>query len=178
MSELQPLNIVDDRTPEQVRADGDERLPDGSPYILRGVCCVCGKNVAQEAEKYPVHVCLVKLYKVQACGVHLMKTGEWTGPAYWLADGTSICDKCIADMLERLPDNREWLEPALADIRARHLKIGARVRIQAAGQMRGELGTVYNYLPSRPWPWHVRPDIWAEGSPGVAYLADELDVIL
>lgn len=149
MSELQPLNVVDNRTSEQEIADGDwSNLPP------------------------------TKLSKPHACAIHLQESGVWIGPAWWVCNGSSLCDVCIVDMLERLSDNRAWLEPALADIRTRHLKVGARVRIQAAGQMRGELGTVYNYLPSRPCPWHVRPDMWAEGSPGIAYLAEELDVIL
>lgn len=33
MSELQPLNIADDRTIEQIREDGDSHWADGRPYV-------------------------------------------------------------------------------------------------------------------------------------------------
>ncbi len=29
----EPLDTIDDRTPEQLRADGDDRWPDGTPYV-------------------------------------------------------------------------------------------------------------------------------------------------
>lgn len=147
MNKLEPLDIVDDRTPEQKMADGDwSNLPP------------------------------TKLSKPAACVLHLYESGEWTGPAWWVCNGSSLCDEHIIEMLERLPDNREWLAPALADIRERYLKVGARVRIQM-GKQAGNLGTVYNHLPSRPAPWHVRPDGWLDCA-GVAYKADELDVLL
>lgn len=184
MTELKPLDVVDNRTIEQVRADGDDRLSDGSPYIKDGVCCVCSADVEKEAEKYPVHVCLVKLEKPVPCETWLdiYEPTRCQGTAYWASGATAdemgrMCDKCLMGMLEILPDNREWFEPALADIRERHLKIGARVRIQM-GEQTGKLGTVYNHLPSRPAPWHVRPDSWPEDVPGIAYKADELDVML
>lgn len=180
MSELKPLPITDNRTPEQVRADGDERWPDGSPYIKDGVCCVCGKNVVQEAEKYPVHMCLVRMSEPGRCEiVHEMdeeSARRCTGIAYWSTVDVSLCDECITDMLEKLPDNRAWLEPALADIRARHLKIGARVRIQCIAE-RGQLGTVY-----RAWhdqsSWYVRVDRRPADNPGIVCMPDELDVLL
>lgn len=46
---LQPLNIIDDRTPEQLRADGDDRWPDGTPYTTGGV-----KQLALKQELAPV----------------------------------------------------------------------------------------------------------------------------
>lgn len=122
---------------------------------------------------------LEKLPTPVECGVH-MEFGEdqkCTETAYWRLGTVATCDECIVELLEQLPDNRAWLAPALADIRERHLKIGARVRIQM-GEETGNLGTVYNHLPAMGAPWHVRPDGWAEDVPGVAYLAEELDVIL
>jgi hypothetical protein len=55
---------------------------------------------------------------------------------------------------------------------------GARVRITAPdSDHNGQCATVYNYLPSRPYPWHVRPDGWSEDEPGIAYGEDELELI-
>lgn len=56
------------------------------------------------------------------------------------------------------------------------LQVGSRVRI-LVGDYAGQLGTVYNHLPSRPAPWHVRPDLWPQDEPGIAYTVDELEVI-
>jgi len=69
------------------------------------------------------------------------------------------------------------LEPALADIKERHLKEGSRVRIQY-GDETGNLGTVYNIAWGRPALYHVRPDGWPEDVPGIAYKAEELDILL
>lgn len=177
MSELEPLNVVDDRTPEQIREDGDERWPDGRPYIKDGVCCVCESPV----ENADLHTCLVKLQTPCECEIHelVQEEQKCTGMAYW-AYGfdrlTATCDECISNMLERLPDNREWLAPALADIRKRHLKIGARVRIQCLAE-RGQLGTVYKQWPGQD-AWYVRPDRRPADAPGIACEADELDVLL
>jgi hypothetical protein len=35
-------------------------------------------------------------------------------------------------------------------------------------------GIIYDYLPSRPWPYHVRPDGWEKDAPGIAFSADEI----
>jgi hypothetical protein len=124
MSELQPLDITDNRTLEQIRADGDDRWPDGRPYIKDGVCCACGTNVEQEIEHYARHTCLVKMSEPGSCEiVHSMdeeSARKCGGVAYWTTDTVSICDECLIDMLEQLPDNAMWLRPALEDIAARH----------------------------------------------------------
>lgn len=57
------------------------------------------------------------------------------------------------------------------------LHVGVRVRILCDGELRGETGTIYNYLPSRPAPWHVRPDTWPRTQAGIAYKMDELELI-
>lgn len=175
MNEMKPLDIVDDRTIEQIREDGDDRWPDGTPYIKDGVCSICERPAGQN------HTCLINLETPGPCGMHelMQEPQRCTGLAYW-AGGvvlTDMCDECIVNMLEKLPDNRDWLQPALADIRERHLHAGARVRIQM-GDETGNLGTVYNHLPGRPAPWHVRPDGWPADEPGIAYKAEELDVLL
>lgn len=181
MSELlKPLNIIDDRTIEQIRAEGGERWPNGYPYIKDGVCCVCEAKVSPE--DVPMHTCLVHLDIPCACELHLLvqEPQKCTMLAHW-ASGierlTAMCDECIVNMLEGLPDNRDWLAPALTDLRARHLKIGARVRIQMGGET-GNLGVVYNHVPGRRYSWHVRPDAWPADVPGIDYKADELDVLL
>ncbi len=57
-------------------------------------------------------------------------------------------------------------------------EIGARVRIIAKdSNHNGCSGTIYNHLPSRPYPWHVRPDGWNTDEPGIAYKEDELELI-
>ncbi len=56
------------------------------------------------------------------------------------------------------------------------LQIGMRVRILHTF-FRAEVpetGTIYNYLPSRPCPWHVRPDGWPEHQAGIACRQEEL----
>lgn len=58
-----------------------------------------------------------------------------------------------------------------------NLAIGARVRIRYGRELNGCLGTVYNHLPSRPYPWHVRPDGWDKNEAGVALKADEIEMI-
>lgn len=121
MSELQPVPITDDRTIEQIRSLGDDRWPDGRPYILRGVCCVCLAPVAEE--RVSTHWCLVKLESPEPCQIHELVAApqKCTGLAHWASGAplTNICDEGILDMLERLPGNREWLSPALADIAER-----------------------------------------------------------
>ncbi len=175
MSELQPLDIVDNRTPEQVRADGDERWPDGTPYIKDGVCCVCLHPATE-----PHHTCLVKLKEPVPCGMHelVQEPQKCTMLAYWCGGHvlTDMCDECIVNMLESLPDNRDWLEPALADIRERHLKIGARVRIQCVAG-RGQLGTIYRQTHDKQG-WYVRVDRRPADNPGIVCVPDELDVML
>lgn len=92
----------------------------------------------------------------------------------------ATCDECIMTLLERLPDNREWLAPALADIRQRRLRVGARVCIQKE-PFQGKLGTIYRQ--EYPWSnkWDVLPDSKSADAPGILCLlceADELDPIL
>lgn len=145
--DLEPLEIIEDRTDEQKMKDGD--WCDLPP---------------------------LKLPRPSVCGIHAQGLGEFVGPAWWLLNGMAFCDECVMDMLSQLPDNREWLAEALADIRERRLKVGARVRI-LMGEEEGKLGTIYNHLPSRPAPWHVRPDGWLDNA-GIAFKADELDIII
>lgn len=120
MSELQPLDIVDDRTIEQIRESGDDRWPSGEPYILRGVCCVCERP----APNPRLHTCLVRLATPCECETHelVQEPQKCTGLAYW-ASGydrlTAQCDECIQSMAGINSDNEEWLAEALADIRAR-----------------------------------------------------------
>lgn len=58
------------------------------------------------------------------------------------------------------------------------LTIGDRVTIVRLGSTNyGKMGTVYNYLPSRPAPYHVRPDGWPEHQAGIAYTREELELI-
>jgi len=147
--------------------------------IKDGICCVCGVNVEQEREYYPVHVCLAKLPVPRKCEMD-WDMEECSDMAIWGTGRetlTATCDKCIIAELESLPDNRMALEPALADIKERHLKEGSRVRIQY-GDETGNLGTVYNIAWGRPALYHVRPDGWPEDVPGIAYKAEELDILL
>jgi len=37
-----------------------------------------------------------------------------------------------------------------------------------------KLGTIYNHLPGRPFPWHVLPDGYGD-TIGIAFTADELE---
>lgn len=57
------------------------------------------------------------------------------------------------------------------------LSIGMKVRIlrPLLDNSIEKQGTIYNYLPSRPWPWHVRPGNWAEAVPGIAFTEAELE---
>jgi hypothetical protein len=57
------------------------------------------------------------------------------------------------------------------------MKIGDRVIIRVEGEHYGEQGTIYNYIPGRPCPWHVRPDNWEPDFAGIAYMADELQPV-
>lgn len=84
---------------------------------------------------------------------------------------------CIEDEQHGWDKAFPTYEAALSAILARALRIGARVRILAAGEMQGQQGVIYCHLPSRPAPWHVRPDGWPADEAGVAYMADELEVI-
>ena len=38
-------------------------------------------------------------------------------------------------------------------------------------------GVIYDYVPSRRWPFHVRPDGWPEDVAGIAYTEEELEPI-
>lgn len=38
-------------------------------------------------------------------------------------------------------------------------------------------GVVYDYLPTRRWQYHVRPDGWSEDKPGIACTEEELEVL-
>jgi hypothetical protein len=58
------------------------------------------------------------------------------------------------------------------------LAIGMRVRILVP--LLDEIkdrGVIYNYCPSRPWPWHVRPDDWPCDlfGRGIAFDATEIE---
>jgi hypothetical protein len=58
------------------------------------------------------------------------------------------------------------------------LKVGDRVRVLVANRD-GTYhdGTIYRHLPSRPHPWHVRPDGWPSDVAGISYSASELEKI-
>lgn len=120
MNELQPLDIIDDRSLEQIRADGDDRWPSGAPYIVQGVCAVCGAVASQD------HDCLVKLATPGTCEIETDM--DWTRvtycgqPAYWRLNGVATCDADIKAIAEMSSDNATWLASALADIAAR--KVG------------------------------------------------------
>lgn len=123
---------------------------------------------------------LLEMIKIEPtrCEMGLLAQHEQcTGVAHWRASGFAECDEHIMQCVEWHPDSRETLVEALADIRERHLKIGARVRI-LMGEETGKLGTVYNHVPGLPASWHVRPDNWCSDCPGIAYQTDELDVML
>ena len=122
---------------------------------------------------------MVKLETPVPCELHLLCQEEQrcTGVAHWRASGYAECDEHIMQCVEWHPDSRETLVEALADIRERHLKTGASVRI-LVGDEAGKLGKVYNQAYGRPAPWHVRPDNWPDDCPGIAYKSDELDVML
>ena len=107
MNELQPLDIVDDRTSEQVRADGDERWPDGSPYILNGVCCACGATDVDE-----MHMCLAKLDEPALCYCGYQM-------AYWSVNNTPVCDYDIRMMASMNSDNEAFFAPALVNMKQR-----------------------------------------------------------
>lgn len=107
MSDLKPLDIVDDRTIEQIRTDGDARWPDGSPYILKGVCCACGETGVNET-----HMCLTRLNTPALC------SGCCEKPAHWAVNDMPVCDACIRRIASER--NGEWLLDALVDIADRH----------------------------------------------------------
>lgn len=79
-----------------------------------------------------------------------------------------LCGSCHPDIGD-LPECPEC---------ERELYIGCRVRIlvenKAALEI-SETGVIYNYLPARPWPWHVRPDNWPPHVPGIAFSAQEIE---
>ncbi len=58
------------------------------------------------------------------------------------------------------------------------LVIGTRVCILPPSVNRTSTGVIYNYVPSRQWPYHVRPDDWPENEPGIAYTEEELEPII
>lgn len=123
---------------------------------------------------------LLEMTKIEPtrCEMGLLSQHEQcAGVAHWRASGYAECDEHIMQCVEWHPDSRELLTEALADIRERRLAVGARVRI-LVGEEEGKLGTVYNHLPSRPAPWHVRPDDYDPDVPGIAFKADELDIII
>ena len=43
---------------------------------------------------------------------------------------------------------------------------------------RRRTGILYDYLPGRMWPYHVRPDGWAENKSGIACTEEELAPIV
>ena len=66
------------------------------------------------------------------------------------------------------------------NLRKNELSIGARVRILAQGRNETSIpcaGTIYDHLSDRPAPWHVRPDTWPSHKAGIAYMAEELELI-
>lgn len=58
------------------------------------------------------------------------------------------------------------------------LEIGMKVYILfPLHENRRRTGVIYNYLPQRQWPYHVRPDGWPEDKPGIACTEEELEPI-
>jgi hypothetical protein len=58
------------------------------------------------------------------------------------------------------------------------LAIGTRVYILfPLPSSRLRKGVIYDYLPWRKWPYHVRPDGWPEDKPGLACTETELEPI-
>lgn len=51
-----------------------------------------------------------------------------------------------------------------------------RVRV-VSGTQKGRFGTVYDYLPSRQWPWHARLDGISGTEPGIAFAEEELEFL-
>lgn len=122
---------------------------------------------------------MTKLETPIPCEMHLLAQEEQrcTGLAHWRASGFAECDECIVNNLERHPDSREVLAPALDDIRERYLKVGARVRIQCASSEIGQLGTIYKPNKNDD-AWYVRSDRTSASEPGLLCLPEELDVLL
>lgn len=38
-------------------------------------------------------------------------------------------------------------------------------------------GVIYGYCPSRPLPWHVRPDGWSPKKAGIAFKSEEISPV-
>ena len=59
------------------------------------------------------------------------------------------------------------------------LAIGMRARVTSPEfESFGKTGIIYDYLPSRPWPYHWLPDGAEPGTgEGIAFLEDELEPI-
>jgi len=153
-------------------------------YSFQGELEICThgyyEDVACHQNPFPEPASYIpgKLREPVPCEIHLQanEPQRCAGLAHWRLNGVATCDECIVNMLERLPDNREWLADVLTDIRERHLKIGARVRIQCIAEQ-GQLGTVYQRTLNETG-WYVRPDRRGDKQPGIACLSDELDVLL
>lgn len=96
--------------------------------------------------------------------------------AYLLEQGHPIMLMCACKNYENC-HRKVVYELVMAALKERDLKKGARVRIRM-GDETAHLGTVYNVAWGRPAPYHVRPDGWPEGIPGIAYKSEELDVRL
>ena len=58
------------------------------------------------------------------------------------------------------------------------LAIGTKVYILfPLPNNRHRTGVIYDYLPRRQWPYHVRLDDWPKDKPGIAYTEAELEPI-
>jgi len=57
------------------------------------------------------------------------------------------------------------------------LAIGTKVYILYPFPNRRRKGVIYDYLPRRQWPYHVRPDDWPKDKPSIAYTEEELEPI-
>lgn len=204
MNELKLLPVVDDRTElnklDKVQACGycpmTRSAWTGPAWWLvndTSACDACILLIAREHNGEWLLPALVdiadrhqgqmaKLETPIPCELHLLCQEEQRcmGLAHWRASGFAECDEHIVRCLELHPDSRECLTPALEDIRARHLRVGARVRMQY-GQLAGKLGTVEEDVEGHPQPWWVRPDDRSNApipDHKIALKAEELDIIL
>lgn len=149
MNELEPLNIVDDRTPEQVRVDGNTRWPDGSPYILRGVCCACGATDVDE-----MHMCLIKLEQDAPCSApHCGRT------AHWAVNLLPLCDEDIIVVSGMNSDNEQFFAPALAEIQWRKEARRLFFSVMRKPEMRVLRKALMHLKLEREIDWRALPDL-------------------
>jgi hypothetical protein len=52
--------------------------------------------------------------------------------------------------------------------------IGTRVTMRYPDPATPRMGVIYDYIPYKRWPYHVRPDGWPEDRPGIACTEAEL----